>query len=339
MENNIKLSICIPTYNRAYYLKQCLETLIPQVKSRKDVEVIIGDNFSSDNTNEVIMSFKTSDVQIRNFRNNENMGYTGNQIKCFENASGRYIAILCDDDVYLDGEVEEILSVISKRDYAYIALNYYSFFYNYKRPYKVDFAPEKDIIFEKALNILNYPTVGHYSAIVLNAKLAKKYLAELIGQGKHIKAEKSRGIITGLYIRLLAKTDLPAYFIGKRKLAARIPEVLDYDLLRHLCVDYYDMYYEFYKDGLISREDLNFRIGLILAMLPKAIIKDLHKLDDKEVKRITEKLIDDLKYYSSFKFISLPLLFLGRFKTIRYFYRLISFLVDIKRKIIRRIKG
>ena len=335
---NVKLSICIPTFNRAHYLSECLETLIPQVRDRSDVEVVVIDNCSPDNTEAVVREFMDSQSPIKYFKNSVNLGYTGNQIKCFEYADGEYIAILCDDDAYLDAEVDEILRVINKRKYAFIALNYYNFFNDIHRPYKIDFAPEKDVCFEKASDILNYSSVGHYSALVFNAEVARTNLKELMANGKHLTSEKSRGILTELYIRVLAKTDLHAYFIGKRGLAARIPEETDWNFLKHLCVDFYDLYYGFYQDGFITSDDLNFRIKLILDMLPKAIVKDLHKYEDKEVKNMTEKLTANLKKYRKFRLISLPLLYLGKFKIVRYFYRLLSSLVNLKRTIIRKIR-
>lgn len=334
---NVKLTVSIPTFNRAVFLKECLENLVPQLAGRNDVEVNVIDNCSTDNTESVVKKFINSPSNIKYFKNASNLGYTGNQIKCFKYASGEYVSLLSDDDVYLDGEVDEILKVINKGKFAFIALNYYSFFKDVRRPYK-HFAPEKDINFVKASDILNYPSVGHYSAVILNTVQARKNLQDLIAQGKHLTAEKSRGILTEVYIRVLAKTDLPSYFIGKKKLAARMPEQLDYDLLKHLCVDHYDLYYGFYRDGFITADDFNFRIGLILDMLPKAIIKDLHKYEDKEVRIMAEKLTADLKEYRKFRLISLPLLYLGKFKIVRYLYRFLSGLVDFKRIIIRKIK-
>lgn len=333
----VSLSICIPTFNRANLLKECLGILLPQVQGRSDVDVVVIDNCSPDHTQTTVKEFMNLQNPIRYFRNSSNLGYTGNQIKCFEYSTGEYIAILGDDDIYLAGAVEEILKVINKREYVFIGLNYYSFLKDFHRIHKY-FAPEKDVCFEKALDILNYPSIGHYSALVFNAKIAREKLNELVARGKHLTAEINRGILTDIYVRVLATTNLPAYFIGKKLLAARMPERIDYDLLKHLCIDYYDIYFGFYQEGFISSVDLEFRIKLILNMLPKAIIKDLHKYDERTIELMTKKLTANLKKYDKFRLICLPLLYIGKFKIGRCIFFCVSRMLDLKRAIIRKIR-
>ena len=57
---NYELSICIPTYNRAEYLKEALDSIIKQINdtNRDKVEICISDNASEDNTKELIENYR-----------------------------------------------------------------------------------------------------------------------------------------------------------------------------------------------------------------------------------------------------------------------------------------
>ena len=46
----VRLSICIPTYNRAVELRPLLDTIVAQTGHGLDVEIVISDNASTDNT-------------------------------------------------------------------------------------------------------------------------------------------------------------------------------------------------------------------------------------------------------------------------------------------------
>lgn len=95
-----KVSIIIPTYNRANYLRQAIESALAQ--DYEDLEVIVADNASTDEINKVIADYK-SDNRFHYFRNDENIGMVNNWRKAvFEYSNGDYFLILSDDDCLLD---------------------------------------------------------------------------------------------------------------------------------------------------------------------------------------------------------------------------------------------
>lgn len=101
------LSICIPTFNRALSLSIALEKLLPQVDNfNKEIQVIISDNGSTDNTPDVIAQtvkkYPTISFSLNRF--SENTGFFGNFLQCRTMATGRYIWILSDND-HIDNEV------------------------------------------------------------------------------------------------------------------------------------------------------------------------------------------------------------------------------------------
>ncbi len=106
------LSICIPTFNRRKYLQETLEHLVSQLN--QDVEVIIFDNHSSDDTHEYLQSLSP---RIQNIRQKTNVGADRNMADCLQAGSGQYIWMLCDDDFPYSNTVEEILGGIKHNSY------------------------------------------------------------------------------------------------------------------------------------------------------------------------------------------------------------------------------
>lgn len=93
------VSVCIPTYNRARKLKRAVEKLM--VCSYKNLEIIISDDASSDDTQNVCSALAGSDGRIKYFRQAENIGPTMNYEFTNAKVTGKYFLWLSDDD-YLD---------------------------------------------------------------------------------------------------------------------------------------------------------------------------------------------------------------------------------------------
>src|SRR4051812_3233171 len=89
-----RFTIGIPTYNRAQFLGKSLEAACDQ--SSPDVEVLVSDNASTDETPEVVHSYGE---RVRYHRNPENIGMWPNLIKLVELAEGEYFSWLQDDDL------------------------------------------------------------------------------------------------------------------------------------------------------------------------------------------------------------------------------------------------
>src|SRR3989344_8872494 len=114
MDNEIALSIAIPTYNRAKSLENLLRGLLPQVgKSGSSVEVCISDNGSPDATREVVMNFENEYPGLIRYRANEkNLGVDKNILLVMEMSRGNFIWTLGDDDTIAENAVAEVLELI-----------------------------------------------------------------------------------------------------------------------------------------------------------------------------------------------------------------------------------
>lgn len=108
MIEDLKISILIPTYNRSMYLKKCIESIISQ--NHDDIEIIISDNNSPDNTEEIVNLF--IDKRIKYYKNSENIGSNANFYKLIELANGEFVFFLTDDDYLLPGAIAEIKNFI-----------------------------------------------------------------------------------------------------------------------------------------------------------------------------------------------------------------------------------
>ena len=97
------LSICIPTYNRADIVYECVQDCL---KIPHDwIEVVVTDNCSTDDTGERLSRIK--DSRLKYFRNEKNIGYV-NLSKCMTNGSGEYSLLLCDEDIFVDTDWEAL---------------------------------------------------------------------------------------------------------------------------------------------------------------------------------------------------------------------------------------
>ncbi|WP_429014632.1 glycosyltransferase family 2 protein [Aeromonas hydrophila] len=105
MNADIKVSVCVVTYNQEKYIAQCLQSLVEQVTDF-DFEIIVGDDYSSDKTRDIIRKFsiKYSNI-IENFHP-KNIGTVKNILSTYKMAKGKYICHLDGDDYALPGKLQ-----------------------------------------------------------------------------------------------------------------------------------------------------------------------------------------------------------------------------------------
>ena len=103
MDNPPLVSICIPTYNRAHMVNRAIESALSQ--TYPNIEIIVVDDGSTDNTDDLVFSYQDSRVTyVKNFKN---LGQFRTFNRCIELAKGKYIHILHSDD-YIDSEFTRI---------------------------------------------------------------------------------------------------------------------------------------------------------------------------------------------------------------------------------------
>jgi glycosyltransferase involved in cell wall biosynthesis len=126
------LSVTIPTFNRAQRLQQCLQMLVERLAEigpiSHEIEILVVDNASTDETSEIAKLGYTLFANFRYERNDSNLGIDGNIHRCSQLATGQWVQFLSDDDILLPGALLSVLETIKSRPTAdFIFLNVVSF--------------------------------------------------------------------------------------------------------------------------------------------------------------------------------------------------------------------
>ena len=110
------LSICIPNFNRANCLDNCLNSIVISKKnSNLKFEVCISDNNSSDNIENVINSYK-SKLNINFKKNKRNVGLGKNILNVVSMAKGEFVWILGNDDLIVPKALKSLEKLFSKKN-------------------------------------------------------------------------------------------------------------------------------------------------------------------------------------------------------------------------------
>lgn len=103
IKNEKMVSVLIGTYNRMDLLPRCLNSVFSQ--SYENIEVIVINDASSDNTIKVLKKYKEKyKEKFLFFTNNENKGIAYNSNLAFQYSKGNYIALIGDDDEWTDND-------------------------------------------------------------------------------------------------------------------------------------------------------------------------------------------------------------------------------------------
>ncbi|MBU2575067.1 MAG: glycosyltransferase family 2 protein [Elusimicrobia bacterium] len=106
------LSICIATYNRAGYIGETLDSIIPQLDD--DVELLVVDGASTDNTEDVVRKYAQKKSRIRYVRLPAKGGVDQDYDKAVEFARGEFCWLFTDDDLLKPGAVAAVKAAIKK---------------------------------------------------------------------------------------------------------------------------------------------------------------------------------------------------------------------------------
>lgn len=118
----MKISVCIATYNGAKYLREQLDSILFQLN--KNDEVIIIDDCSSDETVDLIKSYR--DNRIKLYVNNENRGVNFTFEKAISLTEGDYIFLSDQDDIWTVGRLNLMLSNLEQSRALLLSSNFTS---------------------------------------------------------------------------------------------------------------------------------------------------------------------------------------------------------------------
>jgi glycosyltransferase involved in cell wall biosynthesis len=105
-----KISVCLPTFNGSKYLAEAIDSVLSQ--SVQDIELVIGDDGSSDETRQLVEGHAGRDSRINYVFNPQNIGYLRNTNAILKRCSGQYIKTFAQDDAFEPGCFERLLNAL-----------------------------------------------------------------------------------------------------------------------------------------------------------------------------------------------------------------------------------
>ena len=111
---SVEISIVMPSYSSEFFLHKTINSIINQ--TIKNWELIIVDDCSPDNSNEVIKSYIAKNSQIKLIQLEKNMGPSAARNRGIKESKGRYIAFLDSDDIWASDKLEQQLNFMNKKD-------------------------------------------------------------------------------------------------------------------------------------------------------------------------------------------------------------------------------
>ncbi len=125
----IALTICVFTYKRSHLLAKSLQAFQAQITALGvgDIEVVVSDNDSPDDTEAVAKSFSGKFPHFRYFRQSVNVGPIRNYLRAVQLARGHYVWPFSDDDIPADGAVGRIRDLALHRQAAFCLGNFSRF--------------------------------------------------------------------------------------------------------------------------------------------------------------------------------------------------------------------
>lgn len=113
------ISICIPTYNGEKAIGKTLDSLIENINSAgisADIEIVLTDDCSSDETFSAISNYAAKYEYIKIFKNEKNLGMDANFRQAALNSSGEFVWFSGQDDIFLSSSIAHIFETIKRTE-------------------------------------------------------------------------------------------------------------------------------------------------------------------------------------------------------------------------------
>lgn len=217
------VSIIMPSYNTAQYIRESIESVLSQTYG--DWELIIVDDCSTDNTDEIVQPF-LSDDRIKYFKNEQNSGAAVSRNKALREAKGKWIAFLDSDDLWLPEKLEKQIAFMKENNYKF----------SYTEYEKIDEESEPLGVYVSGPNEVSKRGMYHYCWV---GCLTVMYNAEQIGliQIKDIKKNNDYA----MWLQVCKKAD--CYLLPENLAKYRIrKKSISHDKLRKKLRSHYDLF-------------------------------------------------------------------------------------------------
>lgn len=221
------VSIIMPSWNTANFIAESIQSVLNQTYT--NWELLIVDDCSTDNTDEVVASF--NDNRIKYFHNEKNSGAALTRNKAMREAQGEWIAFLDSDDLWVPNKLEHQIKFMKENGY----------FFSYTEYEKIDEEDKPLNIYVTGPGKVNKRKMYNYDYI---GQLTMMYSAKEFGliQIKDIKKNNDYAIRLQLYKKdgaccYLLEENLAKYRIRKKSIShdKMIKKIKSHYDLFHMC--------------------------------------------------------------------------------------------------------
>ena len=243
------LSVCVMTYNRAHTLREALDSILPQIEGQPDIEVLVSDNASTDDTPSVLRDFSSRYPRLRYSRNPTNLGFDGNVVACLQNAVGEYTAYFSDDDIAPPGLLAGLRNDLAETRPVAAYINHTPFFHDNPRETGAPTQPVLKRVFANPTEFYLYTGLGFISALILKTSEARKHTTCIVrDRGTAHVDIASRTVLSGAG---------PFLFDGTLTVLARHTYESGYDPLRLGAMNTTKVHLELLHEGLLTQADVD----------------------------------------------------------------------------------
>lgn len=219
------VSIIMPSWNTGKFIIETIQSVINQTYT--NWELLIVDDCSTDNTEEIIASFK--DDRIKYFRNKKNSGAALTRNRALREARGEWIAFLDSDDLWMSEKLEKQIAFMKKNGYSL----------SYTEYEKIDEDSKSLNIYVSGPGKVNKRQMYNYDYI---GQLTMMYSAKQYGliQTKNIKKNNDYAIRLQLY----KKPGTCAYLLRENLAKYRVRRVsISHDKFRRKFISHYELFH------------------------------------------------------------------------------------------------
>lgn len=239
-ESNI-LTIAIPTFNRPFHIQNAIESIVKQY--RDGVDILISDNSENEDTSKIVKEKFSKLSYTKYVKNSINIGPDANFLQCLNLAKGKFVLILSDDDMLLEGALDEIIDIIL--DFPNIPIIYLNH-YSWEGPISRKLTPRIPIEVNQFISNLSYD-LTLVSAIVFN----KNKFLEIKDSSRFIG---SYLLQTGIAMEMIGRDGF-GMITGKVCLSVQKTsgEFGRYDVYQVFAINWKDILLNAYHNGYIHR--------------------------------------------------------------------------------------
>lgn len=219
------VSVIMPSWNTGKFIAESIQSVIDQ--TYENWELIIVDDCSTDNTDEVVAKF--TDKRIRYFKNEKNSGAALSRNRALREANGEWIAFLDSDDLWSSNKLEHQIKFMNEHGYTL----------SYTEYEKIDEESKPLNIYVSGPEKVNKHKMYNYDYI---GQLTMMYSVKEFGliQIKDIKKNNDYAIRLQLY----KKSDTCAYLLKENLAKYRIRKVsISHDKFRKKFKSHYDLFH------------------------------------------------------------------------------------------------